>query len=256
MNDVLVLKERTTCTTASTSRCGKELVAHLPRLAPLTRPAMSTNSMVAGVYFSKYLRKVVQLAVRHGDDAHVGLDGKRITAWRLPGQRVAGALPTPATITPSFIIFLVKRMRISPVLSEEQVVAYLSMSTSTPRIAVYRANQPSLPFSRSSSSTGWQTVRNEGHHAHQHGNPVHADADLKNVLHPQHRRPENSGMLIMKANSAANSLHESRTGRWKWWNPSGHAEHRQTLRRADEQGALRACRQCGVCRQHGRKGGR
>ena len=47
-------KQRTTCTMASTSRI---LARNLfprpsPLLAPRTSPAMSTNSMVAGVYFS------------------------------------------------------------------------------------------------------------------------------------------------------------------------------------------------------------
>ena len=47
-------KQRTTCTMASTSRMWLRnlLPRPSPRLAPFTRPAMSTNSSVAGVYFS------------------------------------------------------------------------------------------------------------------------------------------------------------------------------------------------------------
>ena len=47
-------KQRTTCTMASTSRMWERnlLPRPSPRLAPFTRPAMSTNSSVAGVYFS------------------------------------------------------------------------------------------------------------------------------------------------------------------------------------------------------------
>ena len=47
-------KQRTTCTMASTSRMWERNL--LPRPSPLdaprTSPAMSTNSMMAGVYFS------------------------------------------------------------------------------------------------------------------------------------------------------------------------------------------------------------
>ena len=47
-------KQRTTCTMASTSRMWDRnlLPRPSPRLAPLTRPAMSTNSSTAGVTFS------------------------------------------------------------------------------------------------------------------------------------------------------------------------------------------------------------
>ena len=47
-------KQRTTWTTASTSRMWERnlLPRPSPRLAPRTRPAISTNSMVVGVYFS------------------------------------------------------------------------------------------------------------------------------------------------------------------------------------------------------------
>ena len=47
-------KQRTTWTMASTSRILERnlLPRPSPLEAPLTRPAMSTNSMVAGVYFS------------------------------------------------------------------------------------------------------------------------------------------------------------------------------------------------------------
>ena len=71
-------KQRTTWTIASTSRmcCRNLLPRPSPFEAPRTRPAMSTNSMVAGMIFVRLgdLRERLEARVGHGDDAHVGLD--------------------------------------------------------------------------------------------------------------------------------------------------------------------------------------
>ena len=51
-------KQRTTCTTASTSRMWERnlLPSPSPRLAPRTSPAISTNSIVVGVtFFGSYI---------------------------------------------------------------------------------------------------------------------------------------------------------------------------------------------------------
>ena len=71
-------KQRTTCTMASTSRmCWRNLLPRpSPCEAPLTSPAMSTNSIVAGTMRSDFddLRERLEPGVGHGDDADVRLD--------------------------------------------------------------------------------------------------------------------------------------------------------------------------------------
>ena len=56
-----------------------------PLEAPLTRPAMSTNSMTAGVIFSgSYIfASASSRVVRHGNDADVWLDGAEGVVGRL-----------------------------------------------------------------------------------------------------------------------------------------------------------------------------
>ena len=72
-------KHRTTWTIASTSRmCVRNLLpSPSPWLAPFTRPAMSTNSMAAGmttlVFAIRWSGR--QPVVGHRHDAHVGIDG-------------------------------------------------------------------------------------------------------------------------------------------------------------------------------------
>ena len=85
-------KQRTTCTMAFTSRMWLRnwLPKPSPLLAPRTRPAMSTNSMAAGMSFCelRQLGKRLQPRIGHGDDAHVGIDGAKRVIGRL---RLAGA---------------------------------------------------------------------------------------------------------------------------------------------------------------------
>jgi hypothetical protein len=72
-------KQRTTCAMASQSRMlvRKALPRPSPLLAPFTRPAMSTNSTVAGMIFCglKYCVSVDHPRVGHVHHAHVRVDG-------------------------------------------------------------------------------------------------------------------------------------------------------------------------------------
>ena len=106
-------KQRTTWTTASTSRMLERnlLPRPSPLDAPFTRPAMSTNSIVAGVNFSGLyiFSQLVEALVRHGNDADVRLNGAERVVRRLRarvGDRVEkGALADVLQIPtiPNFI---------------------------------------------------------------------------------------------------------------------------------------------------------
>ena len=56
-----------------------------PVLAPLTRPAMSTNSKTAGTIFCdlEIVESVSSRSSGHGDDALIGLDGAKGIICRL-----------------------------------------------------------------------------------------------------------------------------------------------------------------------------
>ena len=112
MNDVVVVKTaHNVHDRVDLADVGQELVASpSPRDAPLTRPAMSTNSMVAGVtFFGWYICQRLQAAVRHVHDSHIGFNGAKGVICGLRARICNGvkqrALPTFGRPTiPIFIL--------------------------------------------------------------------------------------------------------------------------------------------------------